>query len=267
MQTTDSAYRSLLTDLIRSGDQVITRNARVRRLCVRECTFTSTPLITLRKVAWKNCLREWEWFMSGSNNINDLHPFVQGWWAPWATPNGIIHYNYSDQFRNFCGDQGSYDQMEGFLFGVKNHPFSRRNVLTTWNASDMNTRECPITNCHNTITQAFVSPGGVLGLFTYQRSVDVICGLPHNWLQMWAFLLFLADRTGHKPGWLTWIGGDVHLYEEHYELAKKIIDAPSSPCPDLHHNGTKDDGAFRADDFTLSGDYSPALTESARMVV
>src|SRR5690606_26897284 len=126
----------------------------------------------------------------GSEDIKDLHPSVRPWWEPWANIEGQVLFNYSDQFRAFAGTDGRVvDQIEYLIDGIKNHPYSRRNVITTWNAADMTNPACPITNCHSTVTQAFVNPDNSLHLVTYQRSVDVICGLPHNWIQYWSFLL------------------------------------------------------------------------------
>lgn len=275
MSSADGEYQDLIWLCLKRGEEVNTRNSAVRRRTVEYVEFTSTPLIGVRKTAWKNALREMEWFLSGSNDINALHESVRSWWEPWADEFGIIPFNYSAQLRS-CGERG-FDQIEYLMDGIRNHPFSRRNVITTWHTEDMANPLNPITNCHGTVIQAFVrsSPtagaegqNGVLDLFTYQRSVDVICGLPHNWIQYWALLQWLAHRTGKKVGKLMWTGGDIHVYEAHSELAGKIesvLPGDLPPTPDLVYTPTS--GEFRADDFTLSGIYTPVLTDRAEMIV
>lgn len=264
--TPDQQYTALLHELLTDGERVRTRNDWVRRLICRPLTFTGTPLVCARKTAWRNALLEWEWFMSGSNNVKDLHPAARPWWQPWANEEGFVFFNYSRQFREFEGASGHVDQIALLIDGVKNHPFSRRNVITTWNAADMNHPLCPISNCHNSLTQAFVDGANALHLVTYQRSVDVVCGVVHNWIQEWAFLLWLASRTGRGVGSLTWIGGDVHLYEEHAELAQKVVDvAHSEPCPELAYAPTCEE--FRAEDFRLDRPYLPRILDRARMIV
>lgn len=262
----DLQYQETLGTLVDDGSQIRTRNSNCKRLVAVTHKFTASPLVCVRKTAWKNALREWEWFMNGSNFIEDLHPSVQHWWRPWAEENGEIHFNYSRQFRSFSGDCGNVDSVEVLIEGIRLHPFSRRNVITTWNTSDMNNPSCRITNCHGTVIQAFVGASGGLSLVTYQRSADFVCGVPHNWIQYWAFLLWLAHRTDRKPKMLTWIGGDVHLYEQHYELADKILctEANLSP-PNLVYTPTSEE--FIADDFTLDGPYNPVVTDRAEMVV
>lgn len=219
----DDIYTGLISDVLTTGDEITTRNATVRRLIHYPVEITSTPLVSVRKTAWKNALREWEWFMSGSPDINDLHPSVRPWWTPWADKTGWVNWNYSMQFRRY-GDTSGFDQIAYLIDGIKNHPFSRRNVITTWHTEDMNREDCTITNCHGTVIQAFVRPDDSLHLVTYQRSVDVVCGLPHNWLQYWAFLLWVAHWSWRAVGSLTWIGGDVHVYEEHREKQHSFVD-------------------------------------------
>lgn len=274
-KTTDDVYASIIRECL-AGERITTRNSVCFRTFARQVRFTSTPLVCSRKTSWKNCLREWEWFMSGSNAIEDLHPSVRHWWMPWAAdeqhygkpglgPDFRVAHNYSEQFRYFQGRTGYVDQIQYLIDGIRNHPFSRRNVITTWNTADMAHPECKITNCHNSLTQAFVDTENRLHLVTYQRSVDVICGLPHNWAQEWAFLLWLAHLGGRLVGSLTWIGGDVHVYEAHLPLAEKILAAPPQQSPEMVYRPTSEE--FLADDFSLDREYAPVVNERAEMIV
>jgi thymidylate synthase len=262
----DSEYQDLLARLLYRGEIVTTRNSKVARSIAEVKTFDRTPLVCCRRTAWKNALREWEWFLSGSCNLRDLHPDVQSWWRPWANHNGDVFFNYSWQLRGFVGMEGRMcDQISYLVDGVKDHPYSRRNVITTWNTADMTSPDCPITNCHGTVIQAFVDTRNYLTLVTYQRSADVVCGLPHNWVQYWAFLLWLAHRGGREPRRLVWLGGDVHLYEVHKDLASEVIKVAPSTGPELVYTSTSED--FRADDFALDGPYHPRITTRAEMVI
>lgn len=268
----NNPYQDLLRAILRYGTVVNSRNGQTKRLTARLVQFTTTPLVSVRKTAWKTSLREWEWFMSGSDAIEDLHPSARHWWEPWAKeyPDGKhrVRFNYGHQFRCASGSDGGAspkDQVRLLVDGIREHPNSRRNLITTWNTADMTHPSCPITNCHGTVIQAFVEPAG-LALTTYQRSADVVCGLPHNWIQYWAFLLWLAHQTGQLPLSLTWIGGDCHIYQQHYELAQRIVDASApADAPGFVYRPTGQD--FKADDFTLTTAYIPVLTENAEMVV
>jgi thymidylate synthase len=278
MTEADYNFMDLVSFVDGYGDRVYTRNDWTKRRFVPPpIELSRTPLVTVRKTSWKSALREWEWFMSGSNNINDLHEAVRSWWKPWADDHGRIQFNYSEQFRkriNYPCEDGEgntiyFDQIAHLIDGLTNHPHSRRHVITTWNPEEMASKDCPITNCHNTVTQCNVDSKGVLSMFTYQRSCDLICGLPHNWIQQWAFLLWLAHRSGKQVGTLTWQGGDVHLYETHAGMVRKILDAVHGGYfheeVELIYTPTSEE--FKADDFSLKGEYKPGITDKVEMVI
>ena len=264
--TGNEAYRSLLFELLH-GEKVTTRNATVTRVVASKLRFCQTPLVTSRKTPWKTALREFEFFLAGGSNIRTMHPSVRPWWQPWTEPNGGMPNSYGLQFREFYGSYGPVDQVTRLIDGVRDHPYSRRNLITTWNTSDMVHPSTLITTCHGTIIHAVVHPkDNSLELITYQRSADVMVGLPANWFQYWALLLWLCSQTGREVGSLVWIGGDVHLYDTHRELAQRVLDAPDqTPCPQLvYQSGSTD---FLADDFSLDREYIPGLVERAEMVV
>lgn len=269
LNTPDALYGQLLADLLNKGLEVKTRNSVCKRLFAEKLTFTTTPLIAARKTAWKSALREFEWFLSGSNKLEDLHPSVHPWWQPWVNKDGVIPNNYSEQFRHFCGvEQSEFDQIGYLVKGIEHHPFSRRNVISTWNTADMVHENTPISNCHGTIIQCFVNPDNTLHLVMYQRSVDTVCGLPHNLIQYWAFLLWLAHKTKRQVGSFVWIGGDIHLYEQHYGMAADIVRVCGhAECrsPQLVYKPTSED--FKADDFSLDGPYNPLILDKVEMVV
>ena len=272
MSHVDKSFIDLIGDVRSSGRKVNPRNGeRMRLFEPNKIRFNSTPLVSVRKTAWKSAIREFEWFMSGSNIITDLHESVRKWWEPWATNGVYVENNYSSQFRHwqyteFGGRSGSFDQIQAFIDGIKEKPHSARHVITTWNTADMYSPDTKITNCHGTKIQAVVHDG-VLDLSMDQRSADLICGVPHNWIQYWAFLLWLSHRTGNKPGQFIWDGGDVHIYAAHYEMSGKIMytDVDSVRTPQLVYTPTSED--FKADDFSLDGPYTPIITDSVEMVV
>lgn len=254
------------------GFKIKSRNSTTYRAMNCSVTFVKTPLVGVRRTAWKNALREMEWFLSGSDNINTLHPKVHHWWKPWARNDGRIRNNYGTQFRRFAGRFQDVDQIKYAIETLKNKPFSRRNVISTWNTADMIHPTTPITNCHGTVIQFFVDPNDNVHMTMYQRSCDMVLGVPHNWIQYWAFLMYMADLADLNVGSMTWIGGDCHVYEDHKEVAEKIIKAAmvdndkyNWTSPNLICNPSSDE--FKADDYSLSDEYKPVMELKAKMVV
>lgn len=265
-ESADVALARLIEACLFRGEHVATRNSTCWRAFGLTATFSRSPLVGVRRTAWKTALREMEWFCSGSSQIADAHPSVRPWWEPWADPAGRVANNYAEQLRSY-GE--GFDQLEFLARGIIDHPFSRRNVITTWNTEEMASDETRITNCHGTVLQALVNPDGTLHLLTYQRSADVVCGVPHNWIQYWALLLWLARVTDKAAGSLTWMGGDVHVYDCHEPVAVRMLKAlPQTPRPpELRYLPRGEVGSFAAEDFALAGPYAPALDEKVVMVV
>lgn len=262
----DFIFQTAIQNILEFGSKVTTRNDEVLRLTNEIYSFRETPLVSIRRTAWKSALREMEWFLSGSNNIGTLHPTVHKWWKPWINLAGEVAYNYSRQLRKFMGYNGAVDQIQLLIDGITNHPYSRRNVITTWNTSDM--VHAPITNCHGTLIQCFVNPeDNTLDMTMCQRSADMMLGVPHNWIQYWAFLLWLAHRTGREVGQLTWFGTDCHIYTPHLDMAKRVVNTKLdlTESPELIYTPTSED--FKAEDFTLSAPYKVIIDEKLEMVV
>jgi len=263
--------------ILNCTEAVKTRNGTTLRSEVPNmAVFEQAPIITCRPVAWKQALYEWEWFMSGSTNIKDLHDSVKHWWEPFVNEIGELVNGYGNQFRNFSGidrevciyDDASIDldQIDHIIKLIEENPTSRRIVLSVWNGSEMLNASLPC--CHNTATQFFVRNDGTLDLQTYQRSCDVMLGLPHNWFQMWAFLQWIAHLTGKKGGKLILVGGDVHIYEDHYNSAQTVASYSLDSCqnsPNLIYNPTSEE--FKADDFTLSEKIIPRSKTKLKMMV
>lgn len=256
MNMADYQYRDLLMLAMTDGDFVTARNAETQRLFdAPPMIFTETPLITTRKTAWKMALREMEWFLSGDPQCPaELLP----WWQDQLDPNGCFYFcGYGQQLRAW--DEW-FDQVQYLIDGLKAHPTSRRHILTTWNAGEMkditeiNRNPATPTTCHTTIAQFFVRSGH-LYMTSYQRSADILLGLPHNLIQSWALLLWLCYQTDLRPGHLRWLLGDAHIYQEptHLQCAREIVDAIPSPCDATLLYVPANKTEFRASDFLMTG--------------
>ena len=274
MTTANEAYINTTKQVMESGISVTTRNSEVLRATNIMHTFEGTPLVTVRKTAWKLALREFEFFLSGGDNINYLHKSVRHWWEPWTDENGNMPNSYGPQFRAASmvdehGDVKFFDQLEYLVNGIKNHPYSRRNVISAWNTGEMACPSTLITSCHSSIIQAFVNNNDEIDLTMYQRSGDFLLGVQHNWIQYYAFILWLARETGRKPGKLTWIGGDVHIYKDHWNVAHEILGIQSgyTDAPQLVLRD-QTPGPFKADEFELTSPVpEPIIKTKIPMIV
>jgi thymidylate synthase len=265
---TDKEYISIIRNIYEYGDELETRNYRVKSIInCNQIVFTETPLVTIRKVAWKKAIKEMSWFLSGNSLCPDE---LRDWWDGQLNREGRYIGGYGDQLRSFSEDHmvdRGFDQVRYLLEGLRDHKNSRRLVISTWNAKDMseitsyNDNPKTPTNCHGSIIQCHVRDGK-LHMTQYQRSADILLGVPHNWIQYWALLLYLANWSELEVGSLRWIFGDVHLYQEesHLACAKHILSIAcqtlDSACKLCYNPSVSWTGAipeFKASDFTIVG--------------
>jgi thymidylate synthase len=108
--------------------------------------------------------------------------------------------------------------------------------MTVWHASQMeritrsNRNDRTPTACHFSFVQYFVRDHQ-LHAYHYQRSADVLLGLPHNFIQHWALLLYFAHHAKLSVGSLRYQLGDAHLYQDqtHITTTHQLLACTTHP--------------------------------------
>lgn len=129
------------------------------------------------------------------------------------------------QLRN--GD--TLDQIKIVIYQIKTNPDSRRHIVSAWNPEDVPSMALP--PCH-TLFQFYVADGK-LSCQLYQRSGDIFLGIPFN-IASYALLTHLIAReTGLEVGDFVHTIGDAHIYSNHLEQAKLLLERDVRPLPQL----------------------------------
>lgn len=177
------------------------------------------PILKSKFVAGKTALREilWIW-QAQSNNIHDLKAHI---WDEWADENGSIGKAYGYQMnRPICiytdpvhktpESFRSYENQAKYIIEyLREFPNGRWGVSTIWNPeqlSGMNLVPC----CHTTTWNL---DGGRLNCVLDQRSGDMPYGVPFNTTQYAELMFLFAHDLGVKPGILTHVIADAHIYD------------------------------------------------------
>jgi len=170
---------------------------------------------------------------------------------------------YGYQWRN----QNGVDQVRDVIEGLKNNPYSRYHIIDGWNKKDFN--EMALPPCH-LLYQFIVRPVQkgdyenmvsdkkfYLDLNMYQRSCDVVLGVPFNLASMSLLLMLIARTSNMVPGVATWIGGDTHIYLPHIDTVKEQLTKKPYALPLLVINKDlktlEDILSLTIDDFELGG--------------
>ena len=212
------------------------------------------PLVTTKKVHLKSVIYELLWFLRGESNVRWLQERGVSIWDEWAAPDGELGPVYGVQWRSWpTPDGGHIDQIAQVIEQIKRTPDSRRLIVNAWNVAQIDDMALP--PCH-AMFQFYVADGR-LSCQLYQRSADLFLGVPFNIASYALLTLMVAQVCGLEPGEFIWTGGDVHLYSNHFEQARRQLSREERPLPVMHLNPeVKDIFEFRYEDFRLEG-YTP----------
>jgi thymidylate synthase len=228
------------------------------------------PVPTRRKTAWKSMLKEYLWFLTGSDNINDLRAMGSKVWDSWDDPEwakkngfkeGSIGYGYGPNLIRYGADINNpedkgFNQLDYVINELKTNPNSRRILFSFYRPDKQGSSNVKIDTCHHTY-QFIVEPNKKLSCVMFQRSNDAFIGNLSTNLQGAAFYTYMiAQQTGFTPSKLIHCGAHFHIYNNHFEAVREYLerDKPNSPILILNKRDSIYD--YTSDDFTLE-DYNP----------
>jgi thymidylate synthase len=249
------------------------------------------PILTTKKVAWKQVTSELLWFLTGQTNIAFLHKHNNHIWdgdayknylketqheasytkeqftnliktdEVWAKVWGDLGPIYGKQWRKWDGKNGAIDQIDDLVKELKTNSDSRRLMVSAWNVGELDQMVLP--PCHYGFQVYTREENGkrYISLMWNQRSVDTFLGLPFNIASYGLLLHLIANECGMIPDELIGNLGDTHLYLNHIEQAKEQIGRTPYELPILKTD-VKIDGICCANpsDFVLDGyQYHPTI--------
>jgi len=212
------------------------------------------PLLTTKKVHLRSIIVELLWFLRGDTNVGYLHDHKVTIWDEWADPNGELGPIYGKQWRSWQGPNGEkVDQIRQVVAGIKKNPASRRLVVIAFNPGELPKVAPPA--CH-TLFQFYVA-GDRLSLQLYQRSADLMLGVPFNIASYALLLMMVAQVTDLVPDEFVHTFGDVHIYSNHVAGAQQQLSRRPRSLPKMILNPkVKDLFEFQYSDFELK-EYQP----------
>lgn len=249
------------------------------------------PLLTTKKMdgtLWNSLVHELLWFISGENNIRNLQQHTKIW-NSWADENGDLATAYGFYWRNFpyafngnmiveeqvgqidwlaISDTemgvGHFDQLKYCIEQLKSNPNSRRLVVSAW--EPYNAHKSKLPPCH--LLYVFNVQNDKLCLHMTQRSCDLFLGVPFNIASYALLTHIVAKEVGLKPGILSIMFVDCHLYcadiddqtivngkprcdYDHTRLAAQQLLKKPYPLCQLKINGDNAWNKHRFEDFEL----------------
>jgi thymidylate synthase len=219
---------------------------------------TGFPVVTTKKLHLRSIIHELLWFLKGDTNIRYLKENGVSMWDEWADENGDLGPVYGSQWRSWPAPNGEkIDQISNVIEQIRNTPDSRRLIVSAWNPAEVDNMALP--PCHS-LFQFYVSDGK-LSCQLYQRSADILLGVPFNIASYALLTMMIAQVCDLQPGDFVHTFGDAHLYLNHLDQVNLQLSRKPYPLPTMTLNPEiRSVFDFTFDDITLSNYQShPAI--------
>jgi dihydrofolate reductase/thymidylate synthase len=238
----------------------------------------SIPILTTKFVPFQLTVKELVFFLSGKTDSKILEAQGVNIWKAntsreFLDKRGLFDYEEGDLgsmysfILCYCGTEykgcnhdytgQGINQLEKFVKGLKEDPWSRRHLMTTY--CPMYADQGVLFPCHGLQIQGFYSERNnksYLSLHVYIRSSDGFLGLPINILSYAILTYIIAKKCGYLPYELIISFGDRHIYNNHIDAVNIQLSKNPLPQPKLILNDSIIEKEFKdieLKDFELIG--------------
>jgi thymidylate synthase len=268
MKSYEADYAKLVANILDRGEVRETRNATTKALFgtafeVDMSNLASPnegyfPLLQGRKMYYRGVLGEFAAMIRGPKSLKDFERQGCNYWKQWADDEGNLEVDYGNAWIDYDG----YDQIEELRHLLKTNPSDRRMLVTGWRPDRLDRLSLP---CCHLLYQWFVRDNMFLDMLWYQRSADTMVGIPSDVVLAATWNIALAKDVGLRPGKITMVFGDTHIYEPHWALAESYLEEfygmSEKPLPSYCHvpNKGKHVKDMEVNDFVINYKPGPVM--------
>jgi thymidylate synthase len=213
-------YKNLVKDILVNGEERKGRNGitkslfgKILKVDVKNQGF---PILQGRKMYYEGVFGELAAMLHGAQTVQEFEKHGCNYWKSWADKDGKLNIDYGRAWKDFNG----VNQLDELIHKLRKNPNDRRMIISGWRPDKLEELSLP---CCHLLYQWYVRDGNILDMIWYQRSVDTMIGLPSDIIFAAAWNMVIATQVGMIPGELTFMLGDTHIYEQHYNEAFKYI--------------------------------------------
>lgn len=270
----EKKYLCLMEKILNQGvDKIDRTKIGIRSLFGEKLEFdlkSGFPLITTKKTFFRAIVEELLFFISGKTDSKILSNKGVKIWEGNTTRDflnsrgldyeeGFMGPMYSWQWRHAGKEyegkdielgEGGIDQLQNVIDLIKNDPGSRRILVNSHDTANLD--KCVLMCCH-TMFQFWVDTDKKeLSCQMYQRSADMFLGVPFNIASYALLTEMISHICDLKPGKLSIVFGDCHIYNNHFEQVKEQIKRMPYSFPELKiKREIKNINDFKYEDFDL----------------
>lgn len=215
----ETEYARMIQKVLSLGEVRVGRNGETTSYFGMSITIHIggfMPLLQSRRMYTRGIFGEFAAMVRQPKHVDDFKKWGCNYWDKWAAEDGSINVDYGNAWFDFNGT----DQVAKLKEALKNNPTDRRMIINAWRPDRLDELSLPC--CHYNY-QFYVSSDNVISMIWTQRSVDMMLGLPSDFILAAIWLITLAREFGFTPGHVKFDLGDCHVYKEHYANAKEYI--------------------------------------------
>lgn len=259
----ENDYMNLVEKVLHSGKVVQSRNGSIISTFGESLTIDQRGnqfhLLAGRKLPLLSTMGEFSALIRMPTHVNDFEEMHCNYWGKWADESGELRIDYGNAWYNWRG----VNQIQNVVDSLSQNPHDRRHLVTGWDPARLAELSLP---CCHLLYQWYVAPGNYLNMMWYQRSADLMVGVPADVILAQLFNICMARETNLKPGIIKMIFTDCHIYQAHLSGVREYLSRRrqlpnTQPTYDLsnvahpltapHHNNR-----FLAFDISIRG-YEP----------
>lgn len=233
MNAFDEKYQEMLSEILEHGIREKNERTGKETAAIPGMSFSvdlekdGFPFLTLRKIPIKMWIAEQVWFASGARKPADFLRDYTKIWDYFTNPGDVVTVAYGYRWRKHFGR----DQLGELVKHLEEEPSSRHGVVMTWDAASdgltgikKKNVPCPFCFTVNIID-------GRLNLHNIVRSNDMVLGFPADVAGFALLQMMLAQRLGVKPGVYSHSISNAHIYDNHYDGARELIERETKHQP------------------------------------
>ena len=141
------------------------------------------------------------------------------------------------------------NQLKEIIDTARKDPSSRRLLCNAWHPCLVD--EMSLTPCVYAWQLIINKESGYADLVYYQRSADLLLGVPANMSSYSMLLILLCKELGYTPRYVSAMMSNVHIYENHIEGAKILLDREVFDLPEIELTRFESIYTFEYTDFNL----------------
>lgn len=211
-------YAYLIDNCLTNGNMVTGRNGKTKQIIgamLKWKVYSNKMLIPKGRQLYLDGVKgELAALVRGPKWVKDFKLWGCNYWDQFADKRGRLKLDYGNAWL-----YGGVNQIERIVEALNNRSQARDLMIVGWRPNRI--KELTLPCCH--FAYQFLLEKDKLYLVWYQRSADIMVGIPSDIVLAQLMLISMAAETDLKPTGVVMHLGSAHIYDIHLPIAPTIL--------------------------------------------